>query len=122
MFNGRTLPLAGLILFLAQVIPAQKPAPAATDVLVGHWRSTTVVYENSQDMNLVLQAGGVAEMWVVTAEKRSQKIVGRWESVGKTLTLRFGEGKPTTGPYTMHEGKLVYPNIPNQRAFWDRLK
>ncbi len=113
---------AGLILLLATAALAQKPVPASTGVLVGHWRSTTIVYENARDMNLVLQPGGAAEMWVVTAQKRSQKIVGRWETSGKTLTLRFGEGKPTSGPYTMHEGKLVYPNIPNQRAFWDRLK
>lgn len=114
--------LCGLILLLSTTILAQKPAASASGALIGHWRSTTVVFENSRDMNLVLQSGGVAEMWVVTAEKRSQKIVGRWETIGKTLTLRFGEGKPTTGPFTLHDGKLVYPNIPNQRAFWDRIK
>ncbi len=88
--------------------------------LIGHWRKTTIVFESPKDEHLVLHADGKAENWVVTATERTETTTGRWSVEGKTLKLVFGE-KENSRPFTIYEGQLVFPNIPNRRQFWDRI-
>ncbi len=90
-------------------------------VLVGHWRKTTVVYESPRDEHLVLHADGTAENWVVTASNRSEPVTGRWSAEGKMLKIVLGENNREL-PFTLHEGQLVYPNIQGRRQFWDKLE
>ncbi|MSU70593.1 MAG: hypothetical protein EXS39_07455 [Opitutaceae bacterium] len=104
------------------IVLAQGTAPASANDLIGHWRKTTIIFDSAQDTNLVLRPGGIAEKWVVTAAKRTGKTTGRWESDGRTLTLVFGEGDQASAPYTIYQGKLVFPNIQNKRRFWDRIE
>lgn len=92
-----------------------------TKRLIGHWRKTTIVFESPKDEHLVLHADGTAENWVVTADSRSEPITGRWSVEGKTLTLSFGDNE-NSSPFTFYEGKLVFPNIPNRRGFWDKIE
>ncbi len=92
-----------------------------TKRLIGHWRKTTIVFESPKDEHLVLHADGTAENWVVTADSRSEPINGRWSVEGKTLTLSFGDNE-NSSPFTFYEGKLVFPNIPNRRGFWEKIE
>jgi len=39
---------------------------------------------------------------------------------GKTLTLAFGDNE-NSSPFTLYEGQLVLPNIPNRRGFWEKI-
>ena len=89
--------------------------------LIGHWRKTTIVFESPKDEHLVLNADGSAENWVVTADSRSEPVIGRWSVEGKTLTLSFGENK-NASPFTFYEGQLVFPNIPKRRGFWEKIE
>lgn len=88
--------------------------------LVGHWRKTTIVFGNPEDENLVLHADGTAENWVITATSRSARTTGRWNVEGKTLNLRLEGHERISQPFTFHEEQLVFPNIPNQRRFWEK--
>jgi len=97
------------------------PSSDGKQQLVGHWRKTTIVFESPKDEHLVLRADGTAENWVVTAESRSEPVTGRWSVQGKTLTLLFGENE-NAKPFTFYEGQLVFPNIPNRRAFWEKIE
>jgi hypothetical protein len=90
-------------------------------VLIGHWRKTTIGYVGPSDENLVLHADGTAEKWVVTAYNRTEPMTGRWSVEGKTLTLSFGDNE-NSRPFTMYQGQLVFPNIPNRRQFWDKIE
>ena len=90
-------------------------------MLVGHWRKTTIVFESPRDEHLVLHADGTAENWVVTASDRTDPITGRWSVEGKTLTLSFGDNE-NSRRFTIDEGQLVFPNIPNRRQFWDKVE
>ena len=92
-----------------------------TKRLIGHWRKTTIVFESPKDEHLVLHADGTAENWVVTADSRSEPITGHWSTEGKILTLSFGDNQHSS-PFTFYEGKLVFPNIPNRRGFWDKIE
>jgi hypothetical protein len=47
-------------------------------------------------------------------------MTGRWSVEGKTLTLSFGDNE-NSRPFTMYQGQLVFPNIPNRRQFWDKI-
>jgi len=92
-----------------------------TNRLVGHWRKTTIVFESPKDEHLVLKADGTAENWTVTADSRREHVTGRWKAEGKTLTLSFGDNEHSS-PFTFYEGKLVFPNIPNRRGFWEKVE
>ena len=47
--------------------------------LIGHWRKTTIVFGSPKDEHLVLHGDGTAENWVVTAESRSEPVIGPLE-------------------------------------------
>lgn len=90
-------------------------------VLVGHWRTTTIVFESPKDEHLVLHANGTAENWVVTASGRSDTSAGTWKVEGIILTLLLEENEEVSCPFTIYEGQLVFPNIQNQRIFWEKI-
>lgn len=91
-------------------------------VLVGHWRTTTIVFESPQDENWVLHSDGTWEDWLVTASGRSDTTTGTWRVENTTLFVRLdGDQEESATPFTFFEGQLVYPNIPNRRLFWERL-
>jgi hypothetical protein len=94
--------------------------PESAKVLVGHWRKTTIGYVGPRDEHLVLHADGTAENWVVTASSQTERTTGHWTVEGKTLTLSFGDNE-NSRPFTIHEGQLVLPNIPNRRQFWEKI-
>ena len=78
------------------VITFQESGDASSDnqrQLIGHWRKTTIVFGSPKDEHLVLRGNGTAENWVVTAESRSEPVIGHWSVEGKTLTLSFGENE-----------------------------
>lgn len=122
------MPLVGL-LALPRFVAAQNPTGPRPAVLVGHWRRTRFVYGETVDDkqvpiddNLMLAADGRLISWQVTARSRSTRQPGRWRVQGKHLMLH-GQGDEEGGaPYFIHEGRLVFPNIPNQRQFWDRVQ
>ena len=106
------------------VIAFQESGEASSDSkqqLIGHWRKTTIVFESPKDEHLLLNADGTAEKWVVTAESRSEPVIGRWSVEGKTLTLSFGENE-NASPFTFYQGQLVFPNIPKRRGFWEKIQ
>jgi hypothetical protein len=98
------------------------PARGATDpALVGHWRTTRIVFESPRDDHLVLRVDGTAERWSVTASSSGPKTVGRWAVAGSVLSLTWTGEAQTSQAFTMYQGQLVLPNVPNRRVFWDRL-
>jgi hypothetical protein len=115
-FSGRAADHA-IIVFQAEPDALSENAK----VLIGHWRKTTVVFESPRDENLVLHPDGTAEKWIVTASERSEARSGRWSVQGKTLKLLFGEDE-VSRPFTIYEGQLVFPNIPNRRQFWEKIE
>ena len=98
---------AGIPVHASEVEPISEGAR----VLVGHWRKTTIVFENPKDEHLVLNADGTAENWVMTASSRSGMTTGTWRVEGKILTLLLREKGEVFRPFTIHEGQLVFPNI-----------
>jgi hypothetical protein len=101
---------------------APAPARGANDpALVGHWRTTRIVFESSRDDHLVLRVDGTAERWSVTASSTDPKTVGRWAVAGSVLNLTWPGQAQTSQAFTMYQGQLVLPNVPNRRVFWDRL-
>ena len=101
---------------------APAPARGATDpALVGHWRTTRIVFESPRDDHLVLRVDGTAERWSVTASSAGPKTVGRWTVAGSVLSLTWTGQAQTSQAFTMYQGQLVLPNVPNRRVFWDRL-
>ncbi len=107
------------------IIPFQAGPEVPGDnaqVLVGHWRKTTIVFESPRDEHLVLHADGTAENWVVTASSRTEPLNGSWSVEGKVLKLDLGEGNRASLPFTIYEGKLVLPNILKRRQFWDKIE
>jgi len=112
----------------AVVAPAQgsplieREEPIARSPSLGaHWRRTSIVSDVPRDDHLVLRNDGTAQRWSVTASSRSPTIQGRWNNSALTLTVLVENGGETSAPFTFYEGQLVWPNIPGQRAFWDRL-
>ena len=83
--------------------------------------SPRIVFESPRDEHLVLRADGTAETWVVTASDRTAPKGGRWSSEGKTLGVDWEDGSQWSQPFTFHEGRLVFPNVPNRRQIWDRI-
>lgn len=105
----------------ASVAGTETTDPDRTQGLVGHWRSTAIVFESPRDEHLVLHADGTAETWIVTASDTGPSLSGRWGSQGTTLSVDWGDGTQWSQPFTFHEGQLVFPNIANQRQFWERI-
>jgi hypothetical protein len=98
------------------------PARGATDsTLVGHWRTTRIVFESPRDDHLVLGADGTAERWSVTASGSGPKTVGRWAVAGSVLSLTWSGEAQTSQAFTMYQGQLVLPNVQGRRVFWDRF-
>ena len=91
-----------------------------SNALIGHWRKTTISYTGPVDEHLVLHVDGTAENWTATAYERREPVTGHWNIEGKTLILSFG-GNDRTNPFTFYQGQLVFPNIPNRRAFWEKI-
>jgi hypothetical protein len=100
---------------------AINPIPESALILVGHWRKTTVVFEQPEDEHLVLHASGTAENWVVTASGRSVPTTGTWNVEGKMLSLLLEGHERIAQPFTIYEEQLVFPNIPNRRRFWEKI-
>jgi hypothetical protein len=90
--------------------------------LVGHWRKTTIVFGSPKDEHLVLDADGSAENWMVRASGRSDATTGSWAADGNTLTLRMEGYNEVSRPFTFYEGQLVFPNIQDQRGFWEKVE
>jgi hypothetical protein len=101
---------------------AQPTAPARAQTLTGHWRNTRIVFEQPQDEHLVIHPDGTAETWMVTAGGQTPVTRGRWRSQGTTFSADWQDGRQWGQPFTFYQGQLVFPNIPNQRKFWDRLE
>jgi hypothetical protein len=89
-------------------------------ILVGHWRKTTIIVDEPQDSHLVLEANGVGTSWDVMPSSRSSVTKGTWSVKGENIILQV-EGNSVALPFTMHEGKLVLPNTPGERSFWEKI-
>lgn len=114
------LPLGGL-LSLTGLAAAQQPQALHPAVLVGHWRRTRIVLEEPVDDHLTLGADGRLSTWQVKATSRTAPQAGRWRVVEGRLMLQVPGEDEAGAPYFMHEGRLVFPNIPNRRQFWERM-
>ena len=95
--------------------------------LIGHWRKTSFNYGATSDEHLIFHPDGSVDTWVVTLSgandgniTRSAPTTGRWSVAGKNLNIDWGQ-KQSSRPFFFHEGKLVLPNTPNARQFWDRI-
>ena len=93
-----------------------------TNTVVGHWRKTTIVLESPQDEHLVLNADATAENWTMTPAGQSAITTGTWRVEGKILSLLLAEKKEISVPFTFYQEQLVFPNIPNRRGFWDKIR
>jgi len=117
---------ASVLMVQAPVAPeaAQSSTPLSENarILVGHWRKTTIVFEQPKDEHLVLHADGTLENWIVTASSRSPMTAGVWRSEGKVLELLLEGQEHIAQPFTIYEGQLVFPNIPNRRRFWEKIE
>jgi hypothetical protein len=96
--------------------------PSRALTLVGHWRSTTILFDQPQDEHLVLRPDGTAETWVVTADSKPPVTRGRWRAQGTTLGVDWQDGRQWGQPYTFYQGQLVFPNVPNRRQFWELIE
>ena len=108
-------------LLIAFATSAQAATTDNAGVLVGHWRTTSIVFESPQDEHLVFKPDGTVENWIVTASSRSGATKGTWKVDGRILTLTLAGKNEVAVPFTMHEGQLVLPNVQNRRRFWDKL-
>ena len=108
----------------ANAAPAEPPTqpPAGKPTLLGHWRSTTISFGSPRDEHIVLRADGTAETWIVTASSRTPVTRGRWSTKGTMLSVAWEDGRQWGQPFTFHEGQLVFPNVPNQREFWEAIR
>ena len=109
----------------ANKTPTHPPAPkgpTGAPTLIGHWRSTTIEFIGPRDEHLVLHENGTAETWFVTASSRTPVIPGRWRVKGTMLSVDWEDGRQWGQPFTFFEGQLVFPNVPNQRQFWEVIR
>ncbi len=121
---------ASVAAMAAAIMLSWSPSQASEAMLVsdgatalsGHWRKTTIVFGSPKDDNMVLYADGIAEVWTVTASSRTGRTEGTWDVDGKLLSLSFGAGDTASAPFTVYQGQLVFPNIPNRRGFWERVE
>lgn len=90
--------------------------------LIGHWRTTTIVFESPEDEHMILHADGTWENWVVTVSGRSATTTGAWRVQDTQLVMRPTDSdEEVVRPFTMFDGQLVLPNIPDHRLFWERI-
>jgi hypothetical protein len=101
---------------------AQGADPGRAQSLIGHWRNTRIVFDKARDEHIVVRANGVVEKWSVTASSRSSPVKGRWDTQANTLSIEWEDGTKWSGPFTFHQGNLVFPNRQGQRRFWDRIE
>src|SRR5688572_23916969 len=99
-----------------------KPVPSGAPTLVGHWRSTTISFGSPRDEHMVVHPDGSAETWIVTASSRTPVTRGRWSAKGTMLSVDWEDGRQWGQSFTFHEGQLVFPNVPNQRQFWEAIR
>jgi hypothetical protein len=104
-----------------QTSAPSRGAGATDSTLVGHWRTTRIVFESPRDDHLVLRVDGTAERWSVTASSAGPKTVGRWAVAGSVLTLTWTGEAQTSQAFTMYQNQLVLPNVQGRRVLWDRL-
>lgn len=90
--------------------------------IVGHWRTTRIVFESSRDDHLILRPDGVAIEWSTTASGSGRQTTGRWRVTGKELTIVWSDGQESSRPFTFYEAQLVFPNVQGSRVFWERLE
>jgi hypothetical protein len=102
--------------------PAPAPPPGRAPTLVGHWRSTTILFDQPRDEHLVLRPDGTAETWVVTADSKTPVTRGRWSAQGTSLGGDWQDGRQWGQAYTFYQGQLVFPNVPNRRQFWELIE
>jgi hypothetical protein len=102
--------------------PSPKPPPGAKPTLIAHWRSTQIIFGDPRDEHLVLNTNGTAETWIVTASSRTPVTRGKWNVKGTMLSVAWEDGRAWGQPFTFHEGQLVFPNVPNQRQFWEVIR
>jgi hypothetical protein len=102
--------------------PASQAVPTGGPTLVGHWRRTSVTFDNPRDEHLVLREDGSAETWTVTASSRTPPTRGRWSATGTALNVDWADGRQWGQPFTFYEGQLVFPNVPKQRQFWEAIR
>ena len=69
-----------------------------------------------------MRADGTAETWIVTASGRTPVTRGRWTAKGTTLSVAWEDGRQWGQAFTFFEGQLVFPNVPNQRQFWEAMR
>jgi hypothetical protein len=130
---ARDWPTLGTLAAATRMADAAKQAPGgpqANEVtspsrgapVVGHWRTTRIVFDSARDDHMVLRADGAAETWSVTASSRGSRVSGRWSSTGSTLNVVWENGNQVSQPFTMYQGQLVFPNIQGKRRFWERLE
>jgi hypothetical protein len=74
------------VLFLVSAWIPANAQDANADLLVGHWRKTTIE-SGPVDENLILRGDGAAARWIVTANIRTAVEGGAWQVEGKTLTI-----------------------------------
>jgi hypothetical protein len=101
--------------------PGPGSAPSRAPGLIGHWRKTEIIFDSPRDEHLVLHDGGAAETWTATASGRTPATRGRWSAQGTTLSVSWEDGRQWGQPFTFFDGQLVFPNIPNQRQFWEQI-
>ena len=120
--NPRTLLKALLLVCLtlgaARPVWADESNAAA---LMGHWRKTTIRFEQPRDEHLVLGDNGSMANWVVTAQSRTEPLSGTWQADGNILTLSVNGQVRMSQPFTFYQGQLVFPNVQNRRGFWTRI-
>ena len=114
--------LGVVVMSAAGIAIGQERTIPGSEALLGHWRSTRIVYGTPNDEHLVLRGNGVVERWSVTPSARSAPVRGRWTAQGKILTLEWEDGNQWSRPFTFHDGNLVFPNVQNQRKFWERIQ
>jgi len=102
--------------------PAPAPAPNRGQTLAGHWRSTTILFDEPRDEHMILRPDGAAETWIVTADDRRPVTRGRWRAQGSSLIVDWQDGRQWEQPFTFHEGQLVFPNVANRRQFWELVE
>ena len=104
----------------ATTSPAAVPDRGQT--LTGHWRSTRILFDQPRDEHMILRSDGTAETWIVTADDRTPVTRGRWRAHGSSLMVDWQDGRQWGQPFTFYEGQLVFPNVANQRQFWELIE